>query len=433
MAEILAVTWGEEELALRRVSSEGIWNQDAKLLKRVTLQRPTRTGRLAHPEVGGALGVSLTELFADVDINVPCWLLLPNNWTLRFISEPPDLKSQELTLNHLRWESKQRISGDPADYKISAALMMGGSRYFICITRSEVIQRCLSAAEAADLELAGIGLEPNPNENYTFEHPLDIRDALPLEVETNSKISIAKKKVSPAIVGMFFIVVLLVGSSLIYFSGTETTNLPTAQKATRKTISAEAAITPPPVNVVTKATVDTVVKPELISETPVEPSEKIVVDKITSTEPVKLASKDASIIRGLFAGLPAGAKAELIVLSPVDLKIEASGIKAADQWLDGLKNQPGWASAKLVGNYETAIGRVTSVRIENPGWSVTDGKPSTRWQELAKTAGMSVKDRIASGKLDAALILLDQIWNNSGGLSKVYLSPVGDSWQVVVQ
>lgn len=433
MAEILAVTWGEEDLALRRVPSEGIWNKDARQLKRVSLQRPTRAGRLTHPEIGGALGPALTELFADVDINVPCWLLLPNNWILRFISEPPDLKSQELTLNHLRWESIQRISGDPADYKISAALMMGGSRYYICITRSEVIQRCLSAAETADLDLAGIGLEPDPNENYTFEHPLDLRDALPLEIEGKPKQSLTKKKVSPAVIGIFFGVILVVIGYLVFSGPTPQPQKPVAHRSTKKTMTASEAITPPN-EVVAAQTADTIpVKTEPIVDTPEKNIDAPIAGRTPLSQPVKAIPSDGSVIRGLFAGLPAGAKAQLIVLSPVDLKIEASGINSPDQWLSELKKQSGWSTAKLAGNYETVVGRVTSVRMEKPGWIVSDGKPSTKWQEMAKSANMVVKDRIATGKLDAALNLLDQLWKNSSGVSKVYLSPAGDNWQVVVQ
>ncbi len=431
MAEILAVTWGEEELVLRRVPSEGIWNKDATQLKRVSLQRPTRAGRLSHPEVGGALGSALIDLFADVDINVPCWLLLPNNWTLRFISEPPDLKSQELTLNYLRWESKQRISGDPADYKIAAALLMGGARYFICITRSEVIQQCLIAAESADLELAGIGLEPNANENYTFEHPLDLRDALALETESNGRAPAKKKKVSSAVIGIFFVAILFVGSYLMFFSGPPTATKPVAERA--KAMPPREAVTQLPETAVSKPVDSLPAKTESVIQTPTETVESKTIETVSAAQPEKPISVSGSLFRGLFAGLPAGARPEIVVLSPKDLKVEASGVGSSDQWLTTIKKQPGWSTAKVVGNYETVSGRVTAIRVENPGWLITDGRPSTKWQDFAKSAGMSVKERVATGKLEAALTLLDELWQNSGGLSKVYLSPVGDTWQVVVQ
>ncbi len=455
MAEILAVTWGEQDLALRRVPSEGIWNKDAKLLKRVSLQRPTRAGRLTHPEIGGALGSALTELFADVDVNVPCWLLLPNNWILRFVSEPPDLKSQELTLNQLRWESIQRISGDPADYKISAALMMGGSRYYICITRSEVIQRCLNAAETADLELAGIGLEPDPNENYTFEHPLDLRDALPLELENTPGKSVGKKKTSPALIGIFIVIVAAVGGYLYYSSQPAPVKKPVAQRATQKPMSATEAITPPTTELLATASSDTLAaKPESQTEAPVTtpevqekvaetpakvaetipaPKESPLVERSVPATHTRTVSTGSSIIRSLFIGLPAGSKAEMVILSPVDLKIEASGVGNPEQWVATLKKQSGWGNVKLVANYETVVGKVVSVRVENPGWGVVEGKPSAKWQELAKSAGMSVRDHTATGKLESALTLIDQLWKDSNGLSKIYLTPVGDNWQVVVQ
>ena len=451
MAEILAVTWGEEELALRRVASEGTWNKNSKVLKRVPIQRPTRAGRLSHPEIGGALGTAMTELFIDVDINVPCWLLLPNDWILRFVSEPPDLKNQELTLNHLRWEAAQRISGDPADFKISAALMMGGTRYYICLIRSEVIQRCLTAADSADLELAGIGIEPDANETYTFEHPLDLRDALPLEIEHdgNSAKSIATRKASPAVVGIFLGIVIILAGYLYFSSQPAPVKKPSAERSTKKSMTPQEAATPPEALLSTSSADSSAPHPGInatVTETPPISTPEVKSKPATTIEkaepaPTKGESAPANLtvsgkvspIRGLFAGLSGNAKAALVVLSPVDLKVEASGIANPDQWLAELKKQAGWSTAKLTGSYETVGGKVTTLRVESPGWKVTEGKPSAKWQELAKSAGLSVKDRSASGKLEGALAFLDQIWQNSNGISKVYLTPQGDSWQIVIQ
>lgn len=427
MAEILAVTWGEEELALRRIPSEGVWNKDAKPLKRVPLQRPTRAARLANSEIGGALSIALGDLFADIDINVPCWLLLPNSWTLRFLSEPPDFKSQELTLNHLRWEAKQRISSDPADYKISAALMLGGARYFVCITRTEVIQHCIKSAETADLELSGIGLEPNTNENYTFEHPLDLRDALPLEPENSqSPVKAISKKISPATVGIFLGVVVIIGGYLIFSSGPKSTK-PSAQRASKPAMTAREAVMPPLQTPVAKPSDSVKVEPKPTLEAPP------VVSENAPAEAPAVPAGDKSLIRGIFGGLPANARIQLVVLSPVDLKIEASEVTSDEQFLAAVKKQPGWGTAKLIGSYVSAIGRVTAIRLENPGWKAQDSKSKSGWEAMAKAAGLTIKGSSATGKLEQALAFFDKIWTDSAGISKVYLSPAGDFWQVVVQ
>lgn len=433
MTNILAVTWGEEELALRRLPSEGVWG-DFPALKCVPLQRPTRGGRFEHPDAGGQLGAALTELFADVDINIPCWLLLPNQWTLRFISDPPDLKSPELILNHLRWESQQRIAGDPEDYRIAAALLMGGQRYFVCLTRSEVIQRCIGAAETAEIELAGVGLEPQPGENYTFEHPLDLRDALPLETEDASRAD-ARKKVSPPLVGLFLLVVVVgVGGYLLYSSGAGSRPPVSKPKPTAANLPAVVPTTPketvsPLPESVAKPVDDTVAsvaKPGV--RAPLVPT------VAASTPALGAPTADAgSPLRGLFKLLPEEARTQLVVLSPTDLKVEVSGLASPDQWIGTLKKLPHWGGAGIVGKYETPSGGIVAIRLEAPGWSSSGGVASDAWQTPAKAAGLTVKGRTATGNLDAALNLFDQLWKAPAGLSKVYLAPQGSSWAVTVQ
>jgi len=434
MAEILSVIWGDSELSLRRTPSEGVWREDRAPFKRASLPRPTRLGRLDHPESGGQLGAALLELIQDVDVNIPCWLLLPAGWALRFSAELPDLKEQNLILGQLRWEILQRLTHDASEYRFVAALMPGGVRWSITVVREELVARCLGAAKAAEIELAGIAIEPGPGEQYSFEHPLDLRDSLPVEPPEGAK-PLASKKVSPIIPAVIGVAVIVVAAWL-FSSSTSTSPKPEAAKPKPQPVQQAAAppVEPPPE-----------VAPQPVSEaapaeappttTPPQAMEpQPVAEKPAANVPQAPVSIPAggSPLRAILKSLPAGAKLQLLALSSSDLKIEVSGLPSPDSWLEGLKKSPALAGLKLIGKYDLSAGKSVAARLAPSGWKAAEG-PKDGWKAVATSAGMNVKGKIAAGNLEALLTLLDKLWNNPSGASKLSIAPKGSDWIVAVQ
>jgi len=440
LAEILAITWSESELTLRRAPSEGVWRTDKAPLKTVNLPRPTRSGRLDHPESGGQLGMALVDLLQEEDINIPCWLLMPPGWAFWFRTELPDLKEQALIIGQLRWEIQQRLTHDPADYRFVAALLPGGQRWSICVVKEELIARCLGAAKAADLELSGIGTEPISGEEYSFEHPLDLRDGLPVEAPGGPPKK-ETKKVSPVLLAVIGVALIITVAYLFSESSSPTTQPP------QKTVETAAAVpeTKPeapaeqPTMTPGQAAVTPPVETEPLPTTQIAEIEQLAPVPQTNTAPTPqgAATPTAAVVggspfRAFFKSLPPGASTQVIVLSSSDLKAEVSGVAQPDQWIGALRPQSGWSGVKVVGKYDIAVGNATAIRISPSGWKGATGeKPS--WASVAQAAGLKVKGRIAVGSLDAALTLLDKLWENPSGASKISLAPQGNEWVIAVQ
>jgi len=438
VAEILAITWSEDELTLRRAPSEGIWRTDKEPLKSVPVPRPTRAGRLDHPESGGQLGTALLELLQDVDINIPCWLLIPSGWSYRFRAELPDLKDQALIIAQLRWEIEQRITHDPADYRFVAALLPGGQRWSICVVKEELIARCLGAAKAADLELAGIGTEPVSGEEYSFEHPLDLRDGLPVEAPDGSTPKL-KKKISPVIPALIGVGLII---AVAYMVSEPSAPAPAAKKKVVEVAVPQAELTPETAPVQPEVTAEKPVEEAAPVTPPVEePKAPPVEQKPATPQPTpapEMAMTSPAPVTGgspfrtFFKSLPSGAVPQIVVLSSSDLKAEISGIAQPDKWVETLRPQKGWGNVKLTATYDIAAGKSAAIRIAPSGWNGATGEKAS-WASIAQAAGMKVKGKQAVGSLDAALTLLDKLWVSPSGASKISLAPHGSEWLVAVQ
>lgn len=441
MADIYAVTWDENLLKLLRVSSEGVWRADTPPVKSVQIQRPTRPVRWDSPEAGGHLADAIAELFRDVDLNIPCWMLLPPGWAYRFQTELPELKSQDQTVAQLRWEIEQRLAHESSNYRFVAALMPGGQKWFICVVQNEVIGRLVHSAKTNEIEISGIGLQPQNGDNYSFEHPLDLRDGLAVE-PPSGPVSLAKKKVSPAILVIFGVVVIGITAYLLSLSSSSSPPASTTppapnyhQTAVKEAPLPGVAATTPPTDtahaIVAAIPTHSTPPPAESIPAPATPAAKPVAPPVQAPA-VAQVTVGESPIRALFHSLPKGASVQLIVISPVDIKVEVTGGQA-EEVLKIVKSQPGWGAVSLADKYNLDAGPAAALRLAPSGWRGSSSTSSPDWVKAAKAAGLNPRGKTASGKLEAVLGLTDRLWKDASGVAKIYIAPQGSDWVITVQ
>jgi len=408
MAETFVVTWGEEQLELRRIPSEGLWAADLLPLRAVPAQRPTRLARLDHPDAGGQLASTLHNLLLDVDLTIPYWFLLPRGWAYTTTIDLPELPTPQERLEHLRWEIIARLANHIEEFRIIHSTLDAAGAVKIIAVTGEVIDYVYNFAKKADLELAGIGVEPKPGETYSFEHPTDLRDAAPLVVEPAPEKGVPTKiTVSPVAAAAVLIVVLGAAAYLLL----------SPFEAEQPPLPAAPAVIPP------------APKPETApTPVPAVPSPSPAVSDVQPSTPAAAVSP----LRQIIDALPKDIQTRLAVLSPTDLRLEALGALSED-WLTQAKKIPALSKMTIVGRYHTSEGNITVLRILETGWLSGGKRDAQAWENSAKAAGMNARGRIAEGSLDKALALVDALYKTPAGISKIYLASASGKWTVTVQ
>ena len=417
MSEALIVTWQKDSLNLYRLPSEGTWTEGVNPIRSVDIHRPSRTTRFDHPESGGRLVEALGELFLNLEINLPVWFLIPDNWALSCKLPIIDLPSEEHLHTHFFWEIRQRIHGDASDYLVLIPPEPVNAEYELFVVKKELVDTIAKDAIKAGLELAGLGIEPRLKEQYTFELPRDLRDAIPLETEIPEPVTM-KKTVSPA-VGIIVVIAVL-AIPVVYYLSTSSSKSPkqkTEITKQEKSPSSEARVEK------TKSEPKTETTPAKPGTTPSK-----------TTQPTVTAQQVVSLFGQFVKSLPGGANIQLAVLSPVDFRIEVTGVNNPDAWINKLKTQPKFKGARIVGNYYLKKRPVVVVQVENAGLTPGSGiKDVKRWEKRAVEFGLKSKHRRAWGGYDQAVKFVDALWGDLSGFGKIYFAPEKNYWVVTVQ
>ncbi|NQU05603.1 MAG: hypothetical protein HQ568_05880 [Calditrichaeota bacterium] len=418
----------------------------------------------------------MSDIFNDIEIDQPVWLLLPSTWMQTFHIQNPHLSSQKMQNAHLIWEAQQRLSGEVINYRVLIPEDISTPEITINMVRDDAIDTYVKAAEAANLEIAGIGCEPEWDTEYNFEAPQDLRDALPADL-LYAEDTVVNLIVSPVISISLAVVVLLI-AVYIWLIPVEYTSAPVPMAFVKETeiikkdtltalVSETKDVTAAEIEkteIIKKNTLTTLVsetedvteaeiektetKVEVIeqelswfqkifgSKDKVEESEKgdETVAEVKATSTTVVVADTLSPISMAVKILPTGAVIQLAVISPLECRLEISGIANPDAWTKEFRQATSYNKVSLIGKY-TYEGKSTAV-IRFP---LSDFKPVKRskdidyWKGIAKKAGMNVKGRSASGGQSEALKLIESVWENPGGFEKVYLMSSNGHWIVTVQ
>ncbi len=432
MNEAFLVCWSEVNLNLHRLPTEGIWNQDAEPLQSIELPRPTRTARFNHPESGGRLDEALNSLFREVDIALPVWMLLPDNWISHYRIKVEDLNPPSLTDQFIKWEVLQRLHGEHSEYRLLAPTDYAPGDVEVYVIKNRLLDFFSNALEKTGIEFSGIGIEPRNGEPYSFELPCDLRDAVQFKSESEVPIQI-KKSIPPA-AGIAVIVIAIAGASGWYLLGSKPESsqpAPSAKiiKSAEKTAPVK-EITPAPLQDTTIAVKKVEPVAKQAAATAVSPAVKPTPSSVKTSTPVSANSPFSQFIKSL----PRGSHIELAVISPVDFRVEITGLTHPDQWLSGLKKSPQFKSAELADKYKRKKENITIFHLANTGLSASnkpmDGKG---WIQRAKQAGLQAESRRAWGDYEHAVGFVDVLWSDLSGFSKIYFAPENNYWVVTVQ
>jgi len=404
MSEVIIVTWAADQVELRQISSEGVWQPNVPPIRTIELNRPTRLDRLSQIDSGGGFHQALIHLFSDVEISLPVWLLMPNLWVQSFHVENPNLQTDEMQRSHFLWEAQQRISSDISSFKVHLPSDLTQPKPAIHMVRDEILELYNREIRKAGIEIAGIWVEPEWGTEYNFEMPSDFRDAVPADL-----IDIIPAK-HPTTVPQF--VPIIVGVAVLALAG-YIWQIPSGEKPPRKTRKVQE-------------------KPEM-TVTMVSPDSMAAVETDVAESELK-PIPGASPVSQLVKALPSGTDIVFAVISPVDCKVEISGLQNVTAWLNNLKRSATFKSAQVAGTYTISGKSVSVIRLSQTGWQAgVKTKTIGNWEKLASSKGMKPSGRSAVGDYSAALALVDAVWSEPGGFEKVYLAPDKGRWVVTVQ
>ena len=396
MSDVLTITWSVNQVELRQIPSNGSWHPRTQPIRSFTLQRPTRGNRLKDSDSGGGLHEALTELLKDVEITLPVWFLAPNNWIQTFRIDTHNLSSDDLKRSHLIWEVQQRLSGDISDSKIILPGNLDEPKVNVHAFRADVLNMIVKAINRSGLDYINVGFEPEWDGDYNFESPVDLRDCIDADsIDTR----VLKTKLSiPIFVSAPILVITLITVSylLLRFPTADTGKLPVESEITSES-------------------------PDTSIGTPMDTLTQAIADNV-------------SPINEIARLLPAGAKIQLGVFSPVDFKMEVSGLADPQTWVNNLKQTTSLKWIEIAGSNSSADRTTTILRQNRTGWqpgSLTRNLDS--WKALTAENGMNPKGRSARGAFESALMLLNALWDNPRGFEKIYFAPDGNEWVVTVQ
>ncbi|MCF7811671.1 hypothetical protein K9N50_11855 [bacterium] len=447
MSDVFVITWSSDYVELRQVTSTGIWQPHTPPIRTYKLNRPTRPERLFSSDSGGGFYLALTDVFSDIEIDQPVWLLLPHNWIQTFHVQNPNFPNMEMQKAHLIWEAQQRLSSNIINYRILLPEDVSTPKITIHMVRDDIVETYVKAAEDANLEIAGIGCEPEWDTAYNFEVPQDLRDAIPADL-LYAEHPEFDNHVSPMLSISLGVVVLLMALYIWLIPVDYTkTSLPVVPK--KKT---EIAIK------------DSVSLP--IAKTDVLPETKVVEQQVKIEEPKKelswfqkiFGSKDdadkgkkvketevvpdippvvtesISPVKQVVKNLPTEAVLQIAVITPFECRMEISGLVNPDAWIENLKQTTSQKQVNLIGKYASDGKQTSVIRIPTKDFK-PEGKSKDidQWKELTQKAGMNAKGRNASGTQDQALQLIESVWDNPAGFEKVYLISSKGHWEVTVQ
>ncbi|MBM3330014.1 MAG: hypothetical protein FJY67_11200 [Calditrichaeota bacterium] len=466
MADVFVVTWSEAALELRRIPSEGTWSDSSELVGSLPITRPTRISRLDDPASGGQLGAVLHDLLAEVDLSLPCWLLMPRGWAFEFDVQAPQLPTDEEQLEQLRWETTARLAEHFEEFRFIFTPSGRNGAYRVVAARSELIDRYMAAAHVAGIEIAGIGYEPSAGEVYSFEIPLDLRDAIPVVDEESESLAptLAKRQITvkPAWAAVILVAALGAGAFYLYWppvkpqvatltpatsdpSVTASTPMPLSpsQSSPTKTSSKpdqEIAAQPPTKEAPTASIIATPdvagSKAKVIEKTAASitatptPSQSKPVATTPQQKPLTAGSE--SPLRQFVSLLPSGAKVSLAVISASGTLIEVLDLADEPAYLAALKTRPELTSVAVAGRYSTGIGRAVVVRSAAALSQSSVGRDPSAFERVAREAGLTARGRTAGGSMEAALRCVDALYRTPG-IAKVTLARSGSEWSVTVQ
>ncbi len=404
MSEVIIVTWTADQVELRQVSSEGVWQPHEPPIRTIELNRPTRLDRLSQLDSGGGFHQALIHLFSDIEISLPVWLLMPNLWVQSFHVENPDLQTEEMQRSHFLWEAQQRISSDISSFKVLLPSDLTQPKPAIHMVRDEILELYIREVKKAGIEIAGIWVEPEWGTEYNFEMPSDFRDAVPADL-----IDIIPAK-QPITVPQF--IPIIVGIAALALAG-YIWQIPVGEKPSRKSREVQEQ----------REIVGTTVSPDSITVVETDIAE-------SKFKPISGASPVSQLVKTL----PSGTNIVFAVISPVDCKLEISGFQNVNTWLNNLKRSTPFKSARVAGKYTISGKSVSVIRLSQTGWQAgMKTKTIDHWNKLASSKGMKPSGRSAVGNYSAALALVDAVWSEPGGFEKVYLAPDKGRWVVTVQ
>ncbi|NQT35086.1 hypothetical protein HQ587_07845 [bacterium] len=427
MSDVIIITWTTDKIELRQVPSEGIWQPPLQAIRECELNRPTRSERISKSDSGGGLHLALSSLFSDIEINLPIWFLLPREWVQTFTVDNPNLKSVEMTRAQIIWEAQQRISGDISRFKVLLPTDLEAPKLTFHMVRMEIIDIYVGATGQAGIEMAGIISEPEWGEPYNFEMPLDLRESVGIDTIDSSEV---RPSVSiPPVLLIVLAVAALAVASYIWI-------LPLSRKPVE--------VTPDSLAIAQVADTGIAAAPvtDITVEIAAEKEDKRGIfgflfgkkkkkEEPAELKPITATGAPVNQIAGL---LPADAEIKLAVFSPVDARLEITGLNDPNTWLKEIKKSTVCKSAKLAGSYKSKGETIYVIEMGQPEWNPGERvKDFSGWSKLASSKGLKPKGRSARGDLASAQALIDEIWSSKAGYEKILLAPDKDKWVVTVQ
>jgi hypothetical protein len=312
-------------------------------------------------------------------------------------------------MDHLVWEVEQRLHGDRALYSILLPEDLSVKSASVLVCRREIVVRLREAMKATGVEFAGLWLEPEDDVKYDFAQAGDLRKAKPIDEHVSGKLKASLT--IPPFIGIGLIAVVAVAIAVFFL-------LPFQTDKSLKTGSEPLKQQP-----VAKEIPPAVTTPEVMTDQKSSPQE-IRSPVAQQVSPLTLLSQQ----------LPGNSFIKLATISPVEFRVEVVGIANPDAWLKELSSVDALKSLSIKSRYSESGNTVLVLNQTEIGWNPkSSARNPDLWEKLAANAGLKVDGRTATGNFKSALTLVDAVWSNPAGFSKIYFASDSGSWRVTVQ
>lgn len=432
MSQVYVIVWESDQLQLRRVPSEGsFWKSYSPPIAVAPLPRPTRMERIKEFRREGLLTKAIQQLFENFDIDLPVWFLLPEGWGSKFWLDDLPGETPEETMEHIKWELRLRLLPQNNAYRFLLGRVEQKGPLVALVVRNEILEFIEEALKLAEVEFHGITLTPIEGEGYSFEHPWDLRDSIPLTQEEEIEPSLTlTPSISPMKIGIAAAVAVLSIGVLLYYYLSSSVKEPQVPVSPHQTVIEESKVPP-------SATVERERAPT--PATPSVPKEPLP-DSLPPPPKVTQASLPLSApslsLSSLLRHIDKQGEFLLGVLSAGEIKLLVSqGEKPLS--LAPFSDQKEWALLKPVTHWEEKGKKISLWVASGISWKGGEGINAPNWEALIKSYHLTLdpSSRSVLGSKEAILPLLDTLWNNpkSVGITKVVFGTEAGKMRLTVQ
>ncbi len=422
MADCYVITWESDKLCLDKKPTEGVWQKEESHLAEYEIECPTRTARLQTGFAKDNISSALKELLKQAGEDIPVHFLMPRSWLFTFRLQCPEFSTDKQKQDHIIWETKQRVREDVSEYTILVEECDQEDYVDISAIRSKLLEVILNVAENIDLKIDTLYKEPKENEKYKLGPENDFKSGLKITRDDMSAPEGENKSLLP-IFGFIVFVTIIIAIIGYLFNSSYFSKQDRAEKGYGDTLHYAAG--------------DSALAAQMQDSIAGKPLSAALSDSIDFAS---LRAGDYSKYTGpppfaVFRNyLPNTARIEMLIMSPVMMRIEVSGLDNSDSILNIMRKINILSDLEIAAQFIEKGEPITVFSQNHSGLDSGQGSPNREeFKKKALELQMKVSGRTARGVFDDAVKFVDSLWEDMHGYRKLFLARDRVEWVVTVQ